>query len=118
MGRLLERLTTRADVGMMPGVKAELLLRERQGLTETAFVEVVIWRVPRPVRASGHDFKCSLKYSLALVAEGVCILRYDNEAGKGDHKHIGGREVAYCFIDLITLQADFWNDVEAWRAGR
>ena len=98
----------------MPGVKAELLLRERQGLTETAFVEVVIWRVPRPARASGHDFK----YSLALVAEGVCILRYDNEAGKGDHKHIDGREMAYRFIDLITLQADFWNDVEAWRAGR
>ncbi len=92
-------------------VKAELLLRERQALTETAFVEIVIWRVPRRVPASGHDFK----YSLALVAEGVCVLRYDNEAGKGDHKHIAGREVAYRFTDLITLQADFWNDVEAWR---
>ena len=97
---------------MMPMVKAELLLRERQALTETAFVEIVIWRVPRRVPASGHDFK----YSLALVAGGVCVLRYDNEAGKGDHKHIAGREVAYHFIDLITLQADFWNDVEAWRA--
>ena len=99
---------------MMPNVKAELLLRERQGLTETAFVEIVIWRVPRRVPASGHDFK----YSLALVAEGVCLLRYDNEAGKGDHKHIGSREVPYRFIDLVTLQADFWNDVEAWRVER
>ena len=95
-------------------VKAELLLRERQGLTETAFVDIVIWRVPQRVPASGHDFK----YSLALVTEGVCVLRYDNEAGKGDHKHIAGREVTYCFVDLITLQADFWNDVEAWRAGQ
>lgn len=99
---------------MMLRVKAELLLRERQGLMETAFVEIVIWRVPQRVPASGHDFK----YSLALVAEGVCVLRYDNETGKGDHKHVAGREVGYHFIDLITLQADFWNDVEAWRAER
>lgn len=97
---------------MMPRAKAELLLRERQVLTETAFVEILIWRVPRRVPASDHDFK----YGLALVAEGFCILPYDNEAGKGDHEHIAGREVAYRFIDLITLQADFWNDVEAWRA--
>lgn len=83
----------------MPRVKAELLLRERQALTEAAFVEIVIWRVPQRVRASGHDFK----YSLALVAEGTCFLRYGNEAGKSDHKHIAGREVAYCFTDLITL---------------
>ena len=43
-------------------------------------------------------------------------LRYDNEAGKGDHKHVGEREVPYCFTDLATLQADFWKDVETWRA--
>ncbi len=92
-------------------MKAELLLRERIALTETAFVEVVIWRVPQPVRDSEHDFK----YSLALVSGGACVLRYDNEAGKGDHKHIDGREVAFRFVDLETLQADFWDDVEAWR---
>ncbi len=112
--RLLERLTTQPYVGTFSNVRAELLLRERQGLAETAFVEIVIWRVPQSVPASGHDFK----YSLALVAAGFCVLRYDNEAGKGDHKHIAGREVAYRFIDMVTLQADFWNDVETWRAGR
>jgi hypothetical protein len=95
-------------------VKAELLLRERQGLTETVFVEIVIWRVPQSVPGSGHDFK----YRLALIAEDVCVLRYDNEAGKGDHKHVDNREVAYRFTDLVTLEADFWNDVETWRAGQ
>ena len=95
-------------------MKAELLLRERQVLAGTAFVEIVVWRAPRRVPASSHDFK----YSLALIARGICVLRYDTEAGKGDHKHIVGREVAYRFTDLITLQADFWNDVEAWRAER
>lgn len=93
-------------------MKAKLLFRKREGLSETAFVEMVIWRVPNPVRGSGHGFK----YRLALVADGVCLLRYDNEAGKGDHKHVGEREVAYHFADLATLQADFWMDVEAWRA--
>jgi hypothetical protein len=97
---------------MFSNMKARLLLRERQSLTETAFIEVVIWHVPKPVSGSEHDFK----YSLVLVAEGVCVMRYDNEAGKGDHRHVAGREVAYRFIDLSTLQTDFWNDVESWRA--
>ena len=95
-------------------MKATLLLHERQSLTETAFIEVVIWHVPSPVAGSGHHYKCTL----ALVAEGSCVLRYDNEAGKGDHKHVANREAAYRFIDLVTLRADFWNDVDTWRAAQ
>jgi hypothetical protein len=34
------------------------------------------------------------------VVDGVCVLRYDNEAGKGDHKHIGTVETAYVFESL------------------
>ncbi len=90
---------------------AELRFRKRLGLSETAFVEIVIWQVPKPVRGSAHGFK----YRLALIAEGVCVLRYDNENGKGDHKHVGEREAAYRFTDLDRLQADFWQDVENWR---
>ncbi|MHB1273941.1 MAG: toxin-antitoxin system TumE family protein [Rhodanobacter sp.] len=95
-------------------MKARLLLREHQSLTETAFIEVVIRHVPKPVSGSGHDYK----YSMVLVAEGACVLCYDNEAGKGDHKHVADREVAYRFTDLDTLQTDFWNDVDAWRAAQ
>ncbi|MBY0510402.1 MAG: hypothetical protein K2P94_09630 [Rhodospirillaceae bacterium] len=95
-------------------MEAELLFRKREGLSETAFVEVVIWRVSDPVRGSGHGFK----YRLVLVAGGVCLLRYDNEAGKGDHKHVGESEMPYRFTDLATLQADFWKDVEQWRTGQ
>ena len=84
-------------------MKAVLLLRERQVLTETSFVELVLWRVPQPLPGSTHAFK----YNLALIADGICILRYDNEAGKGDHKHVNGREVCYGFTDLRTLQMDF-----------
>jgi hypothetical protein len=42
-------------------------------------------------------------------------MRYDNEAGKGDHRHIGVSEERYNFVDPETLLEDFWNDVEAWR---
>jgi hypothetical protein len=93
---------------------AELLLRERFDLSETEFVEMAVWRVDPPVWASAHVYK----YRLAFMSAGRCVLRYDNEAGKGDHKHIGKRERPYAFVDLTTLQSDFWSDVEAWRERR
>lgn len=93
-------------------MNADLLLRERLWLADELFVDVVIWRVPQPVPGSSHTFK----YRLALVSAGVCILRYDNEAGKGDHKHIEDREVPYRFIDPEALLKDFRADVEEWRA--
>jgi len=44
------------------------------------------------------------------------VLRYDNEAGKGDHRHLGERQEAYSFTTYDALLTDFWNDVQAWRA--
>jgi hypothetical protein len=41
------------------------------------------------------------------VSNGFCVLRYANEAGKGDHKHVDGTEVPYRFTDLDRLQTDF-----------
>ena len=93
---------------------AELLLRERVVLTENAFVEAIMWRLPRPAPGSKHRYK----YRLALVSDGVCVLRYDNESGEGDHKHVRERQVTYRFVDLETLQSDFWRDVEKWRRSR
>ena len=51
---------------------------------------------------------------LALVSEGVCVLRYDNEAGKGDHRHVGAIEAPYMFNGIDQLLADFLADVERW----
>nr|WP_242477140.1 DUF6516 family protein [Halochromatium glycolicum] len=48
---------------------------------------------------------------MALVVNGVCVLRYDNEAGKGDHKHLDDREIPYQFTDPDRLVEDFWSDV-------
>src|SRR3984957_2570318 len=95
---------------MFSNMKAELLLRERQQLTIDAFVELRIWRLPQPMRGSVHEYK----YSLAYVVSGECVLRYDNEAGKGDHKHLGAVEMAYRFTTPSQLLADFWRDVDQW----
>lgn len=95
-------------------MKAELLLSERHILNEDAFVEIVVWKVPQPVRGSAHDFE----YRLALVVQRVCVLRYDNEAGKGDHRHLGEDEMPYAFSDFRALLADFWADVDRSRSER
>ena len=87
---------------------AELLLDERHVIDDRTFVELVIWRLPRPMRGSDHPFK----YRLALVVDGVCVLRYDNETGKGDHRHVTDKEGPYVFIDTDKLLADFWREVE------
>ncbi len=92
-------------------MKAELLIDERHVLDARTFVEIVVWRLPRAARGSTHRFK----YRLALVSDGVCVLRYDNEAGKGDHRHVRGAEGPYSFVDQDALLADFWRDIEEWR---
>ena len=95
-------------------MKAEALARERHVLADDAFVEVVVWRVPRLVKGSTHRFK----YRLALVVAGECVLRYDNEIGKGDHWHVGDVETLYSFSSYEKLLADFWADVDGWRQRR
>jgi hypothetical protein len=96
---------------MLSNMKAILLMDERHVLSEDAFVEIVVWQVPHPLRHSAHR----LKYRLAFVVAGECVLRYDNEAGKGDHRHVGDRETPYAFRSPEQLLRDFWADVEAWR---
>lgn len=86
---------------------ATLIQKRRIKLREDAFAELSIWQLPAPLPGSAHPFK----YRLALVVNGVCVLRYDNEAGKGDHKHLGDREIPYPFTDLDRLAEDFWSDV-------
>jgi len=92
-------------------MKALLLLKERHQLRPDAFVELRIWLAPKSVRGSVHRFK----YALAYVVAGVCVLRYDNEAGKGDHRHVGDVETEYRFTSPDQLLADFWRDVDQWR---
>ena len=91
-------------------MKAELVLREQLELADEIFAKLVIWSLPRKLPGSDHRFK----YRLALMESGVCVLRYDNESGKGDHKHFGKRELPYIFTDIESLLVDFWTDADEW----
>ena len=91
-------------------MKAAELFRTRIVYTEHAFAELVLWRVPVPVKGSLHD----CKYRLAYVVKGFCVVRYDNEAGKWGHRHFGARESKYSFTTPEALLADFQRDIARW----
>ena len=95
-------------------MEATLLFEDRIELAETSFVEVVIWQVPEPVPGSMHHFR----YRLAYVEADICVVRFDNERGKGDHFHFGDTEQPYVFKDRRTLENDFWAAIEKWRQQR
>jgi len=109
---VLSMLTTHDAVVILSNMNATLLLNERHILSDNAFVEMVVWRVPSPLSGSAHSFK----YRLAFIVGGLCVLRYDDEAGKGDHKHIGEKELPYRFTTPQDLLDDFWKDVDEWRS--
>lgn len=69
---------------------------------------MVVWRVPDPVPPSEHPFK----YRLVFVRDGKRVVGYDNERGKGDHRHAGKTEKPYAFVDEAKLLDDFWQDVK------
>lgn len=69
--------------------------------------------MPSPVPPSRHPFKYSLFYGRA----GEPIVLFDNERGKGDHKHIGGVESAYGFKGPEELIEDFKAVVREARQG-
>jgi hypothetical protein len=85
--------------------------KDRQG---ELIVEMVIWGLPDRTVDRPH----ALKYRLFCGREGECIVRYDNEAGKGDHRHYGAREEPYAFRSVEQLIADFRQDcvrLTGWR---
>ena len=89
-------------------MKATELLRRRIAYTEAAFAELVLWQLPSSLPGSAHKYK----YRLAYVVNGECVLRYDNESGKGDHRHVRGKETRYAFESVDKLLAAFQRDIE------
>jgi len=94
---------------------AELIFEDKQVLEDGSIIEMRIWRVPLPVPPSAHSFK----YSLFYGRPGELTVLFDNERGKGDHRHIGAVEGAYRFESPEKLIEDFKAAVrEARKAGR
>ena len=93
-------------------MKARLLFRDRYLFDDGAIMEMTIWQVPEPLAASAHR----LKYSLFYGYPGKRVIGYDNERGKGDHKHLADHEKDYRFTSVEQLVADFLADVQRERA--
>ena len=91
-------------------MKAVELFRRRIVYSERFFAELVLWRLPKPLAGSSHSFK----YRLAYIVDGECVLRFDNEAGKGDHRHFGSKEGHYSFSTPEKLIAEFQRDIARW----
>lgn len=90
-------------------MKARLLFEDKAVFEDGSLYQIVIWSVPQPVPPSMHGYK----YSLFYGRPGQRLVGYDNERGKGDHKHVAGVESAYAFVSLNQLLDDFRADVEA-----
>jgi hypothetical protein len=95
---------------MIYNMKAVELFRNRIVHAENRFAELVLWHLLKPLPGSKHSFR----YRLAYMVNEVCVLRYDNESGKGDHRHWGEDESDYEFVDADKLLADFHADIERW----
>ena len=89
-------------------MRATRLFYDKTKLPDGSIVEMVIWRLPRTTAERQHG----LKYSLFYGRDGKRMVGYDNELGKGDHKHIGPKETRYRFVSVEKLLADFLSDVE------
>ncbi|MBI3374213.1 MAG: hypothetical protein HY017_21015 [Betaproteobacteria bacterium] len=88
-------------------MKARLIVRIKEAYGHGS-VEGVVWEVPAPAQPSTHR----IKYRLVYLVGGERVVGYDNERGKGDHKHIRGTQAAYAFKDVPTLIRDFLQDVQ------
>lgn len=79
-------------------------------MTEGGYIqEEVVWLLNKPVSGCRHLFKYRFFFGRD---DGICLVRYDNERDKGDHKHIAGTECPYIFRTLETAFIDFLADVE------
>lgn len=92
--------------------RATLIYHDTARFVDGAVVEMKIWKIP--IRAAERPH--GLKYSLYYGKGGHRIVGYDNESGKGDHRHLRNKELHYQFVDVETLIADFLRDVQRERS--
>lgn len=94
-------------------MKASLLYRQK--VSRAGYIrEIVVWKLDKPLSGCSHRFKYRLFFGRA---DGTCLIRYDNERGKGDHRHVDDREEAYRFTGIEKLLTDFAADIDGMMAG-
>ena len=96
----------------MQYMRARLIAHSKEIREDGSIIEIVIWELPKPLHPSSHGFKYRLYYGCG----GIDRVRYDNERGKGDHRHIDGMEQPYAFRSIDRLLDDFERDIAMWGA--
>lgn len=93
----------------MQCTSSTLIHRSKETRADGVTIEMVIWAVAPAVQGSAHEYK----YRFYAGRAGRTLVRYDNEAGKGDHKHLGAgeMEVPFRFVSMQQVVADFLADV-------
>ena len=94
-------------------MKARLLMN-RKRVWNGWIVQMVVWELPHAIAERPHG----IKYRFYCGRDDECAVRYDNETGKGDHRHYGNTEEPYTFVSVERLIEDFTRDVErltGWR---
>jgi len=89
-------------------MEAKRIFYDKAVLADGAIVEMIIWQLPQATTERPRG----LKYSLFYGRDGERVVGYDNERGKGDHKHVRGVETRYRFVNVERIVADFLADVE------
>lgn len=90
-------------------MKAVLILDTKTVLADDRIIQRRVWKLPRAT----SERQYGLKFSLYCGKSGLTIVRYDNETGKGAHRHIGPQEIesTYKFVSLTQLLNDFHQDI-------
>jgi len=91
---------------------AQLITAIKNINPDGSLLEIVIWKVPKPAPPTEHGYK----YRAVYVVDGLRIVGFDNERGKGDHCHIDGKELPYAFKGVDQLLEDIIAAVETRRA--
>ena len=89
-------------------MEAVLVFKDKK-VKRGLIIGMVVWELDSPLKGCSHRFKYRL--FCGSLETGTSLVRYDNERGKGDHRHAGDGEQAYAFTDLERLFADFEKDV-------
>jgi hypothetical protein len=92
----------------MQYIAAKLLARATEARDDGSIVEVVVWEWAEPLPPCLHRYK----YRLFFGLPGQTFVRYDNERGKGDHRHVGGKELPHAFVTVEQLLDDFERDIQ------
>ena len=108
-GGLFYFFTWALPYGIKCHMAAKLLYREKYIYSDGAIREMVLWQLPGKTPDRPHGLKYRLYYG---HRDGTCLVRFDNESVKGDHKHVGSQEESYRFIDVEPLVADFLAEIE------